>query len=142
MYVMPSLMTMFRIAILCLRFIKKAYSCLFYYLIVFFVVISIYSFHLIDWIRWIPRYVDGLFWVRVGNFLDLQIMFCDQMWASMCGLSMNSQSLCICGCVGCSLVIIARSLVYVVGVQEVQDVLKLYPRSFFSNHLRSDSRNL
>lgn len=41
-----------------------------------------------------------------------------------------------------SFVIILRSSTYALVMHVIEDVVKWYPRSSFSNHLRSDSRNM
>ena len=52
-------------------------------------------------------------------------------------------SLWICGCIAwISFVIILRSSAYAVVVHVIEDVVKWYPRLYFSNHLRSGSKNM
>ena len=61
---------MFKIFIFCVRLAGELVSswlcCL-----TFFIVIYFYKFHLSGGIRFIPKYIYGLFWVRIGKFLEL-----------------------------------------------------------------------
>ena len=82
----------------------------------------------------------------VGLSLDLfghpVIVHLDR-FRSMYDHCANLCSLLICGCMCCILsVIIARSSAYAVVVQVERDVLKWYPRSSFSSHLRKGSRKM
>ena len=58
---------MFRILIFCVRFAGELVSswlcCL-----TFLIVISFCKFHLSDSIKFIPKFVYGSFWVRIGKF--------------------------------------------------------------------------
>jgi hypothetical protein len=95
-----------------------------------------------------PRYINGSFWVRIGKFWNLKLMFCDWIYALkvVSGLSLNLleqlvmthferlRSMCehftyLCSLVICDMmccilsVIIVRSFVYVVVVYVEDDVL-------------------
>ena len=82
-------MTVFKILSFCLRLAGERVSscscCL-----AFCNVTSFCSFHLSDGIRWMSRYVYGLFCARVGNFFGLYVIFCDWMYAlKVFGLSLD-----------------------------------------------------
>ena len=113
-----------------------------------------------------PRYVYGSICVRMEKFLDLNVMYCNWIYAlkvfglsldllgqlamtrferlsSMCDHSTNFCSLSICGWMCRMLsVSIARSFPYIVVVHVVGEVLKRHPMLSCSNHLSSSSRNI
>lgn len=58
--------------------------------LIFFIVIYFCRFHLSNGVRCIPRYVYGSFWVRMGKFWALYVMFCDWIYAlKIVGLSLD-----------------------------------------------------
>ena len=63
-------MTVFRILIFCVRLageLASSWLCC----LIFLIVISFCKFHLRDGVRFIPKYVYGLFWVRIRKFWKL-----------------------------------------------------------------------
>ena len=67
-------MIVLRILIFCLRLAGNKVSILLCYL-AFWSAVSLCRFHLRDGISCMPRYIYGLFFVRVGKLLGLKVMF-------------------------------------------------------------------